>query len=86
MADFFAMLASFAGDIALMTFALDGVYLSGGILPRVKQLMDEQAFLERFRDKGRFAGFVSGVPLARVDAEYPGLIGCARAAYRDSNE
>ncbi len=81
--DFFAILASWTGDIALMTAANDGVYLSGGILPKMKDLLDEQRFLQRFRDKGRFTAFVAGIPLAVLQAEHPGLIGCARAITRD---
>ena len=84
--DFFAILASWAGDIALMTGATDGVYLSGGILPQLKDLVNEQQFLRRFRNKGRFASFVSGIPLALIQADHPGLTGCARALFRDPND
>ncbi|MEH6592394.1 MAG: glucokinase [Halioglobus sp.] len=78
-ADFCAILASVAGDVALMMGAADGVYLSGGILPRILNLLDEDVFLQRFQDKGRFNAFNAVVPLAIVRAEHPGLLGCARA-------
>lgn len=77
--DFYAILASFAGDVALMTGAADGVYLSGGILPRILGLLDEDMFRERFQDKGRFRAFNNSVPLAIVRAEHPGLRGCVQA-------
>ena len=77
--DFCAILASFAGDVALMTGAADGVYLSGGILPRILDLLDEDMFRERFQDKGRFREFNNTVPLAIVRAEHPGLRGCVQA-------
>jgi glucokinase len=77
--DFFSILAAFAGDLALMTGAIDGVYLSGGILPRMLDLLDEEAFLAAFRDKGRFRQFNERVPVAVVLGEHPGLRGCARA-------
>jgi len=77
--DFHAILASFAGDVALMTGAADGVYLSGGILPRILDLLDQEMFRERFEDKGRFREFNNTVPLAIVRAEHPGLRGCVQA-------
>lgn len=78
-ADFYAILASMAGDVALMMGAADGVYLSGGILPRILDFLDEDMFLSRFQDKGRFTEFNSLVPVAIVRAEHPGLRGCVQA-------
>ena len=83
-ADFYAILASVAGDVALMMGSADGVYLSGGILPRILSLLDEEVFLQRFQDKGRFQAFNATVPLAIVRSEHPGLVGCARALDRES--
>jgi glucokinase len=77
--DFYAILASVAGDVALMMGAADGVYLSGGILPRILNLLDEEKFLQRFQDKGRFMAFNQDVPVAIVGADHPGLRGCVQA-------
>lgn len=77
--DFLSILAAFAGDVALMTGAGDGVYLSGGILPKMLDFLDQDLFLDRFRDKGRFRDFNTAIPVAVVLAEQPGLRGCARA-------
>jgi glucokinase len=77
--DFLAILAAFAGDVALMTGASEGVYLSGGILPKMLDFLDEDEFLEHFRAKGRFHDFNAAIPVAVVLAEQPGLRGCARA-------
>jgi glucokinase len=77
--DFYAILASVAGDVALMTMASDGVYLSGGILPKMLNLLDEARFRQRFEAKGRFMEFNSAVPLAIVRTEHPGLRGCVQA-------
>ncbi|PIE37766.1 MAG: glucokinase [Gammaproteobacteria bacterium] len=78
--DFCQILASFAGDVALMTGALDGVYLSGGILPKIMDLLDTDSFRTRFNDKGRFQAANEATPLAFVLAKNPGLRGAARAA------
>jgi len=77
--DFYAILASMAGDVALMMGATDGVYLSGGILPRVLDFLDEDSFRQRFQDKGRFRDFNAALPLAIVRTEHPGLLGCVQA-------
>ena len=77
--DFCAILGSVAGDVALMMGAVDGVYISGGILPRLLDIMDKKLFRERFDDKGRFRDICSEIPLAIVLADQPGLRGCVEA-------
>ena len=77
--DFLGILASTAGDTALMMGATSGVFLAGGILPRIIELIDERSFRQRFEDKGRLRAFTSGVAVAVITAEYPGLLGCAQA-------
>lgn len=80
--DFYNILATFTGDVALMMGATAGVYLSGGILPRLPEFLDEQRFRQRFEDKGRFASFNAELPLAMIRTEHPGLKGCAQALKR----
>lgn len=83
--DFVAILAAVAGDVALMMGASGGLYLSGGILPRIKQALDSGRFRERFEDKGRFRLFCSRVPVALILNEHPGLVGCAQALKLDDS-
>jgi glucokinase len=80
--DFFDILASFAGDLALTAWATGGVYLSGGVLRKLVTLFDLQRFRARFEDKGRFTRFCETVPIAWIRFEYPGLLGCAAALQR----
>lgn len=77
--DFFQILACFSGDMALSAWASDGIYLSGGILPKVWEFFDMQKFRERFQAKGRFTDFCRTVPIAMIKAEQPGLLGCVAA-------
>ncbi len=77
--DFLAILASVAGDFAMAMGALDGVYLTGGILPRIDSLIDRKLFRELFIAKGEFETYCSKIPLAFVQAENPGLRGCIGA-------
>jgi glucokinase len=77
--DFFNILGAVAGDVALTMGAAGGLYLSGGILPKIKHFLDIDSFRGRFEDKGRFREFCSSVPIALVLAEHPGLVGCVQA-------
>lgn len=80
--DFFDVLAAFAGDMALTSWATSGVYLSGGVLRRLMPFLDPERFRARFQDKGRLTAFCETVAVGCVQAEYPGLMGCAVAALR----
>lgn len=80
--DFLAILASVAGDFAMAMGALDGVYITGGILPRITSLIDRKIFRERFVEKGQFETYCSAIPLAFINAENPGLRGCIGALRR----
>ncbi|EAW31939.1 glucokinase [marine gamma proteobacterium HTCC2143] len=77
--DFCAILGSVAGEVALMMGATDGVYVSGGIIPRLIDLLDEDLFRRRFDEKGRFREICAEIPLAIMLAKHPGLQGCVKA-------
>jgi glucokinase len=78
--DFFAILGSVCGDIALSTGCLGGFYLSGAMLEKMCDLIEVEYFLERFRDKGPFSEWCRDVPIARICHPYPGLLGCSAFA------
>ncbi len=69
-----------AGDLALVSQCLGGVYLAGGIAPRILPILQQGAFLEGFRDKGRFSAWMERVPVYVVLDEDVGLKGAALAA------
>lgn len=77
--DFFDILATFAGDTALANWATGGVYISGGVVRKLRGFLDVERFRSRFEDKGRFTRFCETVPVAWIDHPYPGLLGCAAA-------
>ena len=58
-----------------MMGATDGVYVSGGIIPRLIDLLDEDLFRRRFDDKGRFREICAEIPLAIMLAKNPGIQG-----------
>jgi len=75
--DFLDVYADVAGDVALGVGADQGVFISGGIMPKIKQFLDPTRFRRRFEAKGRFSGYNAEIPLATVSDGEPGLMGCA---------
>jgi glucokinase len=59
---FCGMLGSFAGDQALTLGARGGVYIGGGIAPKLDHLLSQSPFRQRFEEKGRFREMVSPIP------------------------
>ncbi|KKO50512.1 glucokinase [Arsukibacterium sp. MJ3] len=76
-AQFFASLGSIAGDLALTLSTFGGVYVAGGIAPRLLPLLAESEFRSRFEAKGRFSAFNRQIATFIVTAPQPGLLGAA---------
>jgi glucokinase len=75
-----AMLGSVAGNLALTLGARGGVYIGGGIVPRLGGWFDGSPFRERFETKGRFKPYLSDIPVWVITAaQSPALLGAARA-------
>jgi glucokinase len=68
-----------AGNLALKALATGGVYVGGGIAPRILPVMHE-AFFPAFCDKGRFAQVLSRIPIKVILNDACALLGAARAA------
>lgn len=75
-------LGAAAGDIALEVLALGGVYVGGGIAPRIVPYLRQGAFLRAFRDKGRLSAYVARVPLQIIINPHVALLGAAAVAAR----
>jgi len=73
---FCAILGSFAGDLAVTFNATGGVYLAGGILPKIQDFFLKSPFRKRFEDKGRL-DFVKNIPTYQILEAQPALIGAA---------
>ncbi|MBN0987476.1 glucokinase [Amphritea pacifica] len=76
---FCRILGGVAGDNVLTLGARGGVYLCGGILPRVAEFLLQSEFRRAFEDKGRFTDYMQAVPVWLCTAENPGLLGAAAA-------
>jgi len=79
--DMFAgFLGSVAGDLALTLGARGGVYIGGGIVPRLMGWFETSSFRTRFEAKGRFANYLQQIPVWVIQAnESPALWGAANA-------
>ena len=81
---FCALLGSVAGNLALTLGALGGVYIGGGIVPRLGDFLDRSDFRARFEAKGRFQAYLAQMPVFVIDASVsPALLGVARALDQD---
>lgn len=72
---FFALLGTVAGNLALTVGARGGIYIAGGIVPRVIDALEKSAFRERFVGKGRYREYLEAIPTAVITAELPAFIG-----------
>lgn len=75
---FSTLLGEFAGDVCLAFQALEGVYLSGGVLRGLVDTFDAHGFLSAFAAKGRFADSLRRVPVYFSAGHELGMQGAAR--------
>ena len=75
---FCAMLGTIAGNLALTVGARGGIYIAGGIVPKLGQAFAQSQFRARFEAKGRFRGYLSAIPSYVITHPAPALLGAAR--------
>jgi glucokinase len=71
-----------AGNLALTVVATGGVYLAGGIAPKIVERLRASPFMMAFRDKGRLSELLSHIPVHVVMNPNVGLLGSAAVAGR----
>lgn len=76
---FVTWLGRFAGDVALLYGARGGVYLAGGIAPRILDFLATDEFRAAFESKGRLTSFLEPIPVHVITAADAGLRGAAVA-------
>lgn len=77
---FVTLLASECGNMALKVLAAGGVYLGGGIPPKILPKLKTPEFLRAFTNKGRFRAVLEAMPVRVILNEYTALRGAARRA------
>ena len=80
---FCALLGGFAGNVALTLGASGGVFIGGGIVPRLGERFSTSQFRARFEAKGRFAAYLADVPTAVITDTLTALTGAALAIEQD---
>lgn len=76
---FCAVLGTFAADVVLTLGALGGVYIGGGIVPKLIDFFKQSGFRSRFEAKGRYAEYLASIPSWVITTETPALVGVSRA-------
>jgi glucokinase len=75
--EFVSILGAEAGNLALKVFATKGVYIGGGIPPRILPFFEKGLFMKSFRSKGRYSVFMDGIPVHIILNTKVGLLGAA---------
>jgi glucokinase len=76
---FCALLGSFAGNVALVLGARGGVYIGGGIVPRLGERFFQSTFRQRFEAKGRFQAYLQPIPTLLITDTLAALNGGVQA-------
>ena len=74
---FCTILGGYAGDVALIAGARAGVYLAGGILPRMAGILAQGHFRARFENKAPLQQYLADIPAPLIVHPHPGLLGAA---------
>ncbi len=77
---FCAVFGAIAGDLVLSSGAWDGVFLTGGMVPKLLSSLQHSGFRQRFEHKGRYAPAMARVPTLAILHPQPGLLGAAALA------
>jgi len=69
-----------AGNLALKALAVGGVFVGGGIAPKIRPKLEDGTFMTAFRDKGRMSGMMAAIPVHLVLEPRAALLGAAAVA------
>ncbi|MFO7984732.1 MAG: glucokinase [Desulfatiglandaceae bacterium] len=83
---FVSIMGAVAGNMALTGLATGGVYLGGGIPPKILPRLQENGFAGAYTDKGRFREVVQGIPVRVILNEQSALLGAAGAAFESHSK
>ena len=72
---FCGLLGTAASNLAMTLGAMGGIYIGGGIVPRLGNYFERSTFRARFEDKGRFNHYLTAIPTFVITAEHATFIG-----------
>jgi glucokinase len=82
---FVSVLGAVAGNLALTAMTTGGVYLGGGIPPKILPKLQEPLFIQAYKNKGRFEKIVEKIPVKVILNEKTALLGAAQCAFDREN-
>ncbi|MBA2706107.1 MAG: glucokinase [Blastocatellia bacterium] len=71
-----------AGNLALLMMATGGLYVGGGIAPKISEKLKDGMFMKAFTDKGRLSSVLTSIPVHVILEDKTALFGAARAALK----
>ncbi len=74
---FVKILGTVVGNLSLVQLPFGGVFLVGGVARHITPYLERFNFVDAFRDKGRFAGFMKNFSVSVIDDDFAALTGCA---------
>lgn len=77
---FVEVYGAMAGNLALLLKSVGGLYVGGGIAPKIMPKLTDGTFMKNYGDKGRMAGLVMSIPVRVILDDKTALYGAARAA------
>ncbi len=83
---FCEILGTVAGNLALTLGSHGGVYIGGGIVPKILEFFEASNFRHRFDNHGRFTDYLKGIPVFVITTDYPAFIGIAESLRPEYNE
>jgi glucokinase len=83
---FTSILGSIAGNLALTVLATGGVYLGGGIPPKILPVLADGVFMNAFSNKGRFKDLLENIPVRVILNDRSAILGAAHCALTKTKE
>jgi glucokinase len=81
---FVEIYGAMAGNLALLLKATGGVYIGGGIAPKLIEKLKDGTFMRAFTDKGRMSALISNIPVRVILDDKAALYGAARCAVEEA--
>jgi glucokinase len=79
---FVSIFGAVAGNLALTGMTTGGVYLGGGIPPKILSKLKQNTFMQAFADKGRFKNLLESIPVRVILNDSAALLGAAHCAFQ----
>ena len=79
---FMEILGAEAGNLALKTYPTGGLFIAGGILPRIAEHISFEPFLKAFRDKEKMAALMESIPIHLILHKNAALLGAANYGFQ----